>query len=172
VAYKRSRTPDLTVVSNIRSVIATPKTWVAAGEIEWVDAGGRPAGFNARERLALPDGSQPAGLFVKCYFKPSIVPGCADKVSIGLHVNHHRVFAIDENGPGGHLNEVGIGKPYFGRRIGFPHLHTVCDDAIEGYAEPIKQMLIEEFWDYFCTGAGIVCAPQFRLPTMQLGLLP
>jgi hypothetical protein len=172
MAGKRIKAPDATVLADTRAMIATPKAWVASGEITWVEAGDSPPGFNARERLALPDGTQPAGLFVKCYFKPSIIPGCADKISIGLHVNHQRVFAIDENGPGGHLNEVGIGRPYYGQRVGFPHLHTVSDDAIYGYAEPIKQVSMEEYWDYFVRGAGVQGAPQFRLPIMQLGLLP
>lgn len=164
--------PDPTVLSAIRTMIATPKSWVASGEIAWVDAGGRPPGFTVRERLALPDGSQPAGLFVACYFKPSIIPGCADKVSMGLHVNHHRVFAIDVDGPGGHFNNVGVGRPHFGQRVGFPHLHTVSDDGIQGYAEPLAPMSLDGNWDHFLSGAGIIGAPPFQLPTLQLGLLP
>lgn len=172
MASRTSGVPNPTVLTNIKKMIATPKTWVASGEMDWVDAGGRPPGFNAREGLALPDGSRPAGLFVACYFKLSNVPGCADKVSIGLHVNHRRVFAVDENGPGGHFNSVGAGRPYFAQRVGFPHVHTISDDSIEGYAGPLEPTSLERHWEYFISGAGIVGAPPFQLPTLQLGLLP
>lgn len=118
----------------------------------------------------MPDGSRPAHLFVQCYFKPSSVPGCRDKLSISLCFNHHRVLAIDENGPSTHLNEVGMGRPHFGKRIGHPQLHTVSDDAIYGYAEPISPMSLEGYWNHFLSLANVTNAPPFHLPTMQLGL--
>lgn len=167
---RNSGLPDSTVVAEIRRTIALPKSWVASGEIAWVDAGGRPRGFTFRERLALPDGSQPASLFVECYFKPSSIQGCADKLSRGLFFNHHRVFGVDENGPSGHLNIVGVGRPYFQKRVGHPQVHTVSDDCIYGYAEPLELMPLEDYWDYFISEAGIVGAPPFQLPTLQLGL--
>lgn len=162
--------PDSSVIADIRRIIATPKTWVASSEMAWVDAGGRPRGFRFRERLSLPDRSQPATLFVESYFKPSGIQGCLDKLSIGLFFHHHRVFAIDENGPTGHVNTVGIGRPYFGKRVGHPQVHTVSDDCIYGYAEPLETMPLERYWDYFIQEAGIVDAPPFQLPTLQLGL--
>lgn len=167
----RPGVPDPTVVSEIRQVINLPKAWVASGEMAWVDAGGKPAGFTFRERLALPDKSQPAHLFVECYFKPSSLPGC-DKLSLGLFFNHHRVFGVDEFSRGGHFNSVGAGRPYFQQRIGMPHVHTVSDDAIVGYAEPIESMSFDGYWDYFISCAGITGAPSFQLPVLQLGLLP
>lgn len=163
--------PDSAVVAEIRRMISLPKTWVASGEMTWVDAGGRPRGFKCRERLALPDGSQPAHLFVDCYFKPSGIQGCPDKLSLSLCFNRYRVLAVDENGPSGHINVVGSGRPYFGKRVGHPQLHTVSDDAIYGYAEPLEQMSLERYWDYFVSKAGITGAPPFHLPTLQLGLL-
>lgn len=172
MAGKSSEVPDPTAVADIRRMIATPKTWVASGEMAWVDSGGRPPGFTFRERLALPNGAQPASLFVECYFKTSGVPGCADKVSLALCFNHRRVFAVDENGPGGHFNSVGVGRAYFAQRVGFPHVHTASDDGIEGYAEPLEPTSLERHWEYFVSGAGIVGAPPFQLPTLQLGLLP
>lgn len=172
MGHESSGAPDPSTVAKIRQMIAAPKTWVASGEMEWVDAGGRPPGFAFRERLALADGSQPASLFVKSYFKPSTVPGCADKLSIGLFFIQCRVFAVDENGPGGHFNSVGIGRSHFGKRVGFPHVHMVTDDSIEGYAEPLEPTALELHWAYFLSEAGIVGAPPFQLPTMQLGLLP
>jgi hypothetical protein len=167
---KSSGAPDQTVLADIRKMIATPKTWVAAGEMTWIDAGGRPPGFTFRERLALPDGAQPASLFVECYFKAADVPGGADKVSLSLCFNHSRVLAIDENGVGGHYNNVGKGRPYFGQRIGFPHLHSVSDDCIYGYAEPLTPMSLSGYWEHFLACAGIVYAPPFQLPPMQFGL--
>lgn len=162
--------PGTGVVAEIRRIIALPKSWVASNEMPWVDAGGRPRGFKLRERLALPDRSQPAGLFVACYYKPSSIQGSPDKLSLSLFCNHLRVFAVDENGPSSHRNDVGIGRPYFGRRVGHPQVHTVSDEAIEGYAEPIERMSFDGYWRYFVANAGIAGAPPFRLPTMQLGL--
>lgn len=166
----RSSQPDAAFVASLRSIIALPKRWVATGEMAWVNAGGKPRGFKLRERLALPDGSQPATLFVECYFKPAGVQGSADKLSISLFFNRHRVFAIDEDGPSSHVNDVGIGRPYFGKRIGHPHLHTVSDDCIYGYAEEIESTSYERYWDYFSTEAKIANTPPFQLPTQQLGL--
>ncbi len=170
MASKSSGVPDQAVVAEIRRMINLPKAWVASGEMVWVDAGGRPRGFKFRDRLALPDGSQPASLFVECYYKQSGVQGCPDKLSLSLFFNRNRVLAIDENGPSGHINAVGSGRPYFGKRVGHPQLHTVSDDGIYGYAEPIEPMSLELYWDYFVTAAGITGAPPFQLPTLQLGL--
>lgn len=170
MASKSSGVPDPTVMAEIKRMIALPKAWVASGEMAWVDAGGRPRGFKFRERLALPDRSQPTSLFVECYFKPSSIQGCPDKLSLSLFFHHHRVFAVDENGPSGHVNSVGVGRPYFGKRVGHPQVHTVSDDCIYGYAEPLESMPLEHFWDYFVSEAGITGAPPFQLPTMQLGL--
>lgn len=170
MAGKSSRLPDPTVLAEIRRMVILPKSWVASGEMTWVDAGGRPRGFKFRERLALQDGSQPASLFVECYYKQSGIQGCPDKLSLGLFFNHHRVLAVDENGPTGHVNSVGIGRPYFGKRVGHPQLHTVSDDAIYGYAEPIQPMSLERLWEYFVSEARITGAPPFKLPILQLGL--
>lgn len=167
---KGLRVPDPTLIAEIRQMIALPKTWVASGEMTWVDAGGRPRGYKFRDRLALEDGSQPASLFVECYFKPSSMQGCPDKLSLSLFFNHHRVFGIDDNGPSGHVNHVGVGRSYFGQRVGHPHVHTVSDDSIYGYAEPLESMTFEGYWDYFVSTVGITGAPAFKLPILQLGL--
>jgi hypothetical protein len=162
--------PDPSVMAEVKEGILLPKAWVASGEIAWVDAGGRPNGYSFRQPLALANGFQPAGLFVRGFYATSTVPGRSDKLSLGLHVNHLRVFAIDEDGPGGHFNRVGTGRPHFLKRVGFPHLHTVSDDAFEGYAEPLERMKFEEYWQYFVERAEIIGAPEFTLPTIQLGL--
>lgn len=170
MANRKSDVPDPSSVAEIRRMIAIPKGWVASGEMTWVDAGGRPRGSTFRERLALPDGSQPATLFIECYYKPSGIPGGTDKLSLGLFYARNRVFAIDENGPSNHVNTVGVGRPYFGMRIGHPQLHTVSDDCIYGYAEPMEPMPLEGYWEYFVREARIAGAPAFRLPATQLGL--
>ena len=170
MAGKNSDMPDPTLVAEIRRTISLPKAWVASREMPWVDAGGRPQGFKCRERLALPDGSQPANLFVECYFKPSGVQGCPDKLSLSLFYHNVRVLGLDENGPSGHVNVVGSGRPYFRSRIGHLQLHTVSDDGLYGYAAPLEPMSLDLYWCYFITAAGITGAPPFRLPTQQLGL--
>lgn len=170
MAGKGLGVPDPAIVAEIKRMIGLSKVWVASSEMTWIDAGGRPRGFTFRERLALPDGSQPASLFVECYFKTSSIQGCPDKLSLGLFFNHYRVFAVDENGPSGHVNAVGLGRPYYGKRVGHPQVHTVSDDCIYGYAEPLESMSLESYWDYFVFEAGITGAPPFQLPILQLGL--
>ena len=132
MAGRNSEIPDPTLMAEIRQMIRRPKTWVASGEMSWVNAGGRPPGFTFRERLQTPDGAQPANLYVECYFKPATVHGFPDKLSLGLYFHGFRILAIDENGPGGHLNIVGLGRPHYGERVGFPHVHSVSDDSIYG----------------------------------------
>nr|WP_298129516.1 hypothetical protein [uncultured Pseudoxanthomonas sp.] len=165
----KGKNPDAATLADIQQAIALPKTWVATGEMGWVDAGGRPPGYKLIGRLALPDGSQPAGLLVAGFFKPARVPGANDKLSLGLHVGNRRVLAIDEDGPGGHFNTVGVGRPYFMQRVGFPHLHTVSHESIEGYAEPLPPATLELHWKHFLKLAGIEGAPPFELPVIQLG---
>lgn len=162
--------PDPSALAEVRDLISAPKAWVASGEIAWVDAGGRPHGYTFRQPLALANGLQPAGLFVAGFFATSTVPGRLERLSLGLHVNHGRVFAIDEDGPGGHFNRVGYGRPYYLQRVGFPHEHTVSEDAMYGYAEPLERMDFEGYWQRFIDRAGILGAPGFTLPAIQLGL--
>lgn len=158
------------MVAQIKNTIAIPKAWVASGEIEWVDTGGRPCGYKFRQPLALANGLQPAGLFVEGYFKAATVPGAADKLSLSLFVHSRRVFGIDEDGFGGHYNSVGVGRRFYGQRVGFPHIHTVSDEAIEGYAEPIDRVSLEDYWKTFTNEMNIIGAPSFKLPIQQLGL--
>lgn len=167
---RTSDTPDPALVAEIRRVIDTSKAWVATGEMVWVDAGGRPKGFRFRERLVLLNGTQPATLFVDAYYKTSGVQGCSDKLSLSLCYLHHRIFAVDENGPSRHMNVVGVGRQYYGQQVGHPQVHTVSDDCIYGYAEPLQPMSFEDYWSYFVNSASITGAPPFRLPTQQLGL--
>lgn len=162
--------PDPSVLTDIKNLLAVSKNWVADGEMQWVDAGGRPRGYSMRERLSLPDGSQPAKLFVQCYYKPAHIPGCADKVSFSLMYNDRRVFGVDDGQVEGHVNFVGVGRPFYLKRIGFPHVHTVSDDGIEGYAEPLAGASLEAHWEYFLRGANILGAPPFKLPPIQFGL--
>ncbi len=166
---KTGKQPDAGTLADIQQAIATPKTWVAAGEMGWVDAGGRPRGFKLVGRLALPDGSQPAGLLVAGFFKPARIAGANDKLSIGLHVKNRRVLAIDEDGPGGHFNAVGVGRQHYMQHVGFPHIHTVSHDSIEGYAAPLPPMTLAQHWHLFLEEAGIQGAPPFELPVIQLG---
>lgn len=164
------RNPDPLLIDDLRRIVSIEKSWISSGPMVWVDAGGRPKGFKLREHLALHGGLQPATLFVDLYLKHSSIPGASDKLSISLFYRNFRVLGIDENWPSRHFNEVGIGRPYFKRAVDHPHLHTVCDDGIEGYAEPISSAHLSSYWQQFVSMTNIVGAPEFTEPTTQLDL--
>ncbi len=139
-----SKTPDLELVQELKQIISTPKRWISTGEMPWVDAGGRPRGMKFREPLALGNGVQPATLFVQGYFKPTTLPGVDDKLSLSLFFKGHRIIGLDANGFSRHWNSVGIGRPHYQQLVGHPQLHTISDDAIYGYAEPIPEGTFSE----------------------------
>lgn len=159
--------PEATLVTELRQMVHLPKRWVSSGGIAWVDAGGKPKGLRFRESLAIETGLMPATLFVNGYFKPSSVPGAADKLSLSVFYKNYRILGLDEDGPSLHRNSVGIGRPYFQQSVGHPQVHTISDDAIYGYAEPIDRSDFSAYWIEFCQLASIADAPQFSLPPAQ-----
>jgi hypothetical protein len=111
---------------------------------------------------------QPVDLFANGYYKDSAIPGVPPKLSLGLVYTTKRVIGIDENGPSSHYNHVGHGMPYFHRKVGHPQLHTIVDDAIYGYAEPLQPGTLVSFWSLFLKLANIKGAPDLTLPEGQL----
>ena len=159
--------PDPDLVQELRQVILTPKFWVSVGENAWVDAGGRPKGLKFRSHLALAGGLQPATLFVHGYYKTSLIPGAQAKLSLSLFYKNYRIYAIDENGPSRHYNAVGTGRPFHLQYVPHPHVHTVSDDALDGYAEPLEPTTMEEYWTRFLNETEIQGAPPLNLPPAQ-----
>lgn len=148
-----------------REAVATPKHWNGGRFIPWRDAAGKPKGLEFRAALTV-DAVQPQGLFVSGYFKPTAIPGIRDKLSFSL-VYGGRVFGVDDNGPSRHRNDVGAGRPLYGQIVDHPQIHTISDDGIEGYAEPLPIMPAPDLWALFITEARILGAPEFTLPEVQ-----
>ena len=77
-------------------------------------------------------------------------------------------LGIDDGPPSSHFNKVGEGLPYYQQQVNHPQLHMVADDAIYGYAEPLKNGSPQSFWELFLTHSSISNAPEFKLPEVQL----
>jgi hypothetical protein len=167
----RNAPPTVDQIRELRQIITLPKRWLSAGEMPWVDAGGKPKGFTFREHLALEGGLQPATLFVDGYFKPSTIEGSRDKLSLCLFYKNSRILGIDDDGASRHRNVVGVGRPLYQHTINHPHLHTVSDDSIDGYAEPLPESTFDAFWSQFLEMASIEGGPRFSLPPAQRELL-
>lgn len=163
--------PSADELKRLRQAVSAPKIWVAGAEIGWVlNGAGPPPGHKFRAPLAFeekPD-VQPADLFVSGYYKDSTIPGVPSKLSLGLVYSGKRVIGIDDGGPSCHYNHVGQGMPHFQQEVGHPQLHTIVDDAIYGYAEPLEPGTPTSFWDLFLKLANIEGAPGFTLPEGQL----
>jgi len=155
-------------IARARQIVAQPKQWAGPVAVPWrTDFGKR--GFVFLTALTI-DGTQPEGLFVKGYFKADGIGGVRDKLSLGL-IRGARLVGLDEGGMTTHRNHVGVGRPYYGLRVGVPHLHSISDDAIEGYAEPIEVAPLDELWELFLRQANIIHAPPLSLPVIQRPLL-
>lgn len=151
-------------------LVATPKVWAGPTVVPWHDATGKPKGHAFRAALTI-GGIQPAGLFVMGYFKADDVGATRDKLSLSLVHNGSRLVGLDEGGMACHRNHTGIGRPFYGHRVGVPHLHTISNDAIEGYAEPIELAPPEDLWTLFLQHSTIANAPPLGLPVVQRPLL-
>ncbi|CAE6837562.1 hypothetical protein [Xanthomonas arboricola] len=162
----RRMPPDPELVRELREMQAAPKIWVAAGEIAWVDAGGRPKGYKFRAALSL-EGYTPDTLYVEAYYKESTIEDVPDKLSLSLFYRNHRILGLDENGATRHRNGVGVGRQHYLELVGHPHLHTISDDAVCGYAEPLESAEFSAHWATFLSHAGIENAPVFSLPPGQ-----
>jgi hypothetical protein len=102
--------------------------------------------------------------FVDLYFKRARIPGVRDTLSITLVVNRTRTVAVDDNGPGSHVNKVGAGHPYYQKSVGFPHVHVPLPQASYGYAEPLDGTTAQKLWELFLDRANISGAPRIELP--------
>lgn len=61
-----------------------------------------------------------------------------------------RVYGLDFDPDGQHTNKVGIGRPYFMKRIGpGTHMHTPSQDSVSGYADPMQDFAsLEEMFNF------------------------
>ena len=158
---------DVDYLQDLRQVIGRPKLLAQLSGLEWQDAGGSPRGFKCRLPLVFAgEELQPEGLYVDIYWKPTSVPGGADKLSMGLFYRGRRIVAIDENGISDHRNDVGVGRPFFGQVVPFPHLHMLCAESVDGYAEPLNRVPLADLWTLFLDKANIVNAPPLAMPTL------
>jgi len=152
-----------------RAMLAANKTWVGS-DIRWVKNAKLVPGMKFQSALALDDGRQPQGLFVAGYFKQSQVAGNPDKLYVNLVYGGKRIHAVHENGYSNHLNTVGRGEQHYMDRIAHPHRHRICDEAVEGYAEPIAPLEPTAMWTMFLQECNISGAPGLAIPVTQLGL--
>lgn len=162
---------------DVALAIQTDKYWPPGLRFDWKCASTKrfPAPYSFRTSLALdPSGAQYAeDWFVELYFKRARIVGARDTISITLVVNKTRTVAVDDNGPGSHVNKVGDGLPYYQQAIGFPHLHLPVPQASYGYAEPLSGTTVQGLWELFLTKANITGAPRIELPEfgqMDLGV--
>ncbi|GAA4400460.1 hypothetical protein [Quisquiliibacterium transsilvanicum] len=92
----------------------------------------------------------------------------------GLLFLGKRIYAVDYDPDKTHKNKCGIGRPYFGKKIGpGTHVHTPSQDGT-GYAEPMDDFgALERLFHYFVTSARIdVPGGLAKTPPLQLQLLP
>lgn len=160
---------DAVTLAAVRDIIEAPKQWVGHS-VRWVANGRSKPGYKFQNALSLNDGLHPAGLFVYGYFKQAGVPGAQDKLYLSMRYMDARVVGLDDNGPSTHRNDVGRSLPYYRQRIDHPHSHRICDDALEGYAEPEPRREVAEMWSTFLQRCNIIDAPQLVLPIVQLTL--
>ena len=158
-------------IAELRNMVAQPKVWVAGEVIAWSDAPGKPGKFEYRAALEV-DGTQPESLLFRAFFAPTRIPGAPDKLSLTLLFSGARILGLDEGDLSGHRNDFGAGRPYFGQKIGCPHLHTISDDSLDGYAEPLAPASHGRLWTQFMLHAKIEGAPGYAAPIYQLDLLP
>lgn len=144
-------------------MLATPKIWVASTML-WVANGAKAPGYKFKAALELDDGRRPATLFVDAYFKHARILGAADKLYFNLMYQNLRIHALHDNAPTRHRNDVGVNEPLYNQLISHPHRHRICDDAVEGYAEPIASDTQEGMWSLFLAESNISNAPHFESP--------
>ena len=119
----------------------------------------------------LEDGLIPAELAVKGYFKQSTITGGRDKLYLSLIYERVRLVGLDDNGPSRHRNSVGKGLPYYQQLANHPHVHILCEDGLQGYAEPIEVLTQKEQWAMFLSMCNISAGPDLQLPIVQLDLI-
>ncbi len=153
---------------DVALAIEAQKYWPAGVRFDWKSSSTKrfPAPYSFRTSLALdPKGLQYAeDWFVELYFKRARIVGARDTISITLVVNRTRTVAVDDNGPGNHVNKVGIGLPFYQKPVGFPHLHMPIPEASYGYAEPLNGTTVQGLWELFLDKANITGAPRIELP--------
>lgn len=158
--------PDQDVATRVmqaRSMLAAQKYWVG-GSLTWVSNEARVPGHKFQAALSLSNGLQPASLFAAGYFKRSKIAGGTDKLYLNLFYSHERIHGLHDNAPARHRNDVGVLEPLYGQRVSHPHRHRICDDAVEGYAEPIQRVSHDVLWTSFLSECNILGAPPWASP--------
>lgn len=150
------------------SGIAQVKRWTGGPSIEWNQSSFHnwPQTFKHRSALAVGDRFE-EGLFVQLEYKGGTIGEVPERLYFGLHIGGARALAIDEDGVTGHMNSVGLGRPYYKQRIGHPHIHLPVQEASYGYAEPIDRQSVDVLWQQFLQRANIIGAPTLNLPDMM-----
>lgn len=150
-------------ISDARAMVTAQKFW-AGTDFMWVPNGARLPGYTFRAALAMPDGRQPESLFVSAFFKHSAIAGASDKLYLNLFYKSHLILGWHDNSPSRHINRVGIGEVLYHATVAHPHRHRVCDESVEGYAEPLPRTPPDQFWSGFLRECNIENGPSWVPP--------
>ncbi|MDV9031342.1 hypothetical protein Q7C30_004375 [Pseudomonas sp. RAC1] len=141
--------------------LVAEKHWESGDSIKWVMTTVKQTPASFKFRAALRVGSvRPEGLFLQLDYKMSLIEDVPDKFYMTLLVNNSRIFGLDVNGIAGHVNKVGVGRPYFMQRVSHPHIHLPVPEASYGYIEPIDEQPVSDLWQAFLKRANIKGAPE------------
>lgn len=153
--------------------ISQSKSWAAnkpMGKLWRPVSGGRvPTLFEIYVALEI-SGAVRKGWWVKVSYQRSPRGFHPDNFSASLLIDNARVLAFDSGKPTGHRNRVGIGEPYYLKRVDHPHWHRPVHEASEGYVEPLDPLLTHAaLWQMFLERANIERAPNFQKPPWEQG---
>ena len=164
---------DPLVIAEARRVTALPKTLVEFRRMDWKKPSPSVPQYKWRA-VAETTPVEDVELLVTGFFRATRVPGRADRHAFTLvYDGAHRVVCV-EGGVRSHTNRVGRGLPWYGKTVGEFQAHSVCDEAVDGYADQLDPATGAELWDAFMSRAAIVGAPSYAppLPEVQRRLFP
>lgn len=155
-------------VHTAKRFLSARKVWTAGHSVPWREqrANSWPSSIAFRVNPSI-EGASSEEVFIEGRYAASRVAGARDKLSLNLICRGARILAIDDGTGAGHLNKVGKGLPFFMKCVGFPHLHVLTTETVEGYAEPLDEVPPDELWVLFVNRANIIGAPPFSLPPNQ-----
>ncbi|SDL78525.1 hypothetical protein SAMN05661010_02547 [Modicisalibacter muralis] len=155
--------------------IAQPKQWGSHQPFGYLwrrAAGGRiPCLFEISIALDV-EGYTRKGWRVLVYYRRSPRGFHPDNFGASLFIDNARVLAFDSGRPSRHRNTVGLGEPYYQKRVDHPHWHRPTQEASHGYVEPLDPALTQDqLWRLFLERANIEGAPGFQPPPGEQGEL-